>query len=108
MREALNNRQDLDASALLEATQGVRRVACDLIQSPRYGGPLTPEARKFWHAAIMLMGADRWIANRVVEARRSGSGEVAELRAARRTTELLLSELFDSLRRGSEYMEDET
>jgi hypothetical protein len=100
MREALNSRRNFDATVFLEATQAVRRVICDLIQSD-HGGPLTPEKRKFWDAVTMLMGADSWITHRIAEARVAGSADANELRAARRTVQALLSDLFASRNRTS-------
>jgi hypothetical protein len=106
MREALDQRRDLEATTLLEATQDVRRVICDLLQSDEYGGRLKPETRRFWQAVTMLMGANRWITRRIAEARASGSSEIAELRAARGTIQAILSDLFDSRRRSTRDAEE--
>ncbi|SRR6266852_2667496 len=96
MRQALDNRWDLEVTELLEATKEVRRVACELIRSDLYGGPLHPDTKKFVRGSMQLMGVDAWLTRRLAEARASGSSESTELWAARRTIRELLSDVIES------------
>lgn len=98
MREALDDRRDGETAELLAATQGIRRLVCELIQSDLYGGPLHPETSKFVRGSMQLLSVDAWLVRRLAEARAGGSGESEVLRAARRTIDKLLSEVTESWR----------
>src|SRR2546427_3030366 len=96
MREALDSRRDFEVTELLAATKEVRRVACELIQSDLYGGPLDPSTRKFARGMMQLMGVDAWLTRRLAEARSFGSSESTELWVVRRTIRQLLSDVIES------------
>jgi hypothetical protein len=98
MREALEGRQDGETTELLKATQDMRRLVCELIQSDLYGGPRHPETSKFVQGSMQLMSVDAWLVRRLAEARASGNSESEALRAARRTIDKLLSEVTESWR----------
>lgn len=99
-REALDDRRDEEAAQLLDAMQQIRRLACELIQSDLYGGPLLPGTKDFVRGSMKLMSIDTWLTHRLAEARaRSSSAESQELRAAHRTIDRLLSDLLESWRR---------
>src|SRR5260370_36283869 len=96
LREALDERRDVEVMELLIAQKAVRRVMRELLQSDLYGGPLDPEKVVRVRGFMLLTSVDSWLTDWLADARARGSSESMELWAARRTIRSLLSDVLES------------
>jgi hypothetical protein len=96
LREALDERRDVEVMELLIAQKAVRRLMRELLQSELYGGPLDPEKVGWVRGFVLLTSVDTWLTSWLADARVRGSSESVELWAARGTIRSLLSELLEA------------